>query len=230
MTYRETRWLGRDGKFRRAVLEMLRSGPMHIQEIAVRMRARVNNTCGRCREYVASGLIVRVAYGVYGLPGAVAPARVPRPRSGISVAQRFFRHVAKGPDHWMWTAGRFSKGYRHGFFCVDLRKRRYVTAKRAMYLINGYEIAPKHVVVGTCQEVLCVRPEHLAVMTLSASLRRMHRQRIELGQRRLTVQDIQDIRHARRIGEKRAIVAARYGISDNLVGDIAHRRAYRSVQ
>ncbi len=110
---------------------------------------------------------------------------------------RFFAKVDKsGPVPlvldsrcWLWTGATDAHGYPRFWL-----RGNSVTAQRAVYMLAGVDLQPDQQVINLCKNRLCVRPDHLALGTLSDAhaLRHRGRQRIgpgELAMMRMVVRD-----------------------------------------
>lgn len=82
--------------------------------------------------------------------------------------ERFWSHVVKGTECWLWTGAKYPRGY--GQFWLEGKK---VPAHRAVLILHGVDLADK-VVCHHCDIPSCVRPDHLFVGTQSDNIRDMY--------------------------------------------------------
>lgn len=75
--------------------------------------------------------------------------------------ERFWSKARKGPGCWEWTAARDKDGY--GMFAKEHRKQ--VRAHRYAFELLGHEIPGGSIVMHTCDNPSCVRPDHLRIGT-----------------------------------------------------------------
>ena len=78
----------------------------------------------------------------------------------VSSSARFWGHVAKSPDCWVWTAYRNHDGY--GRFWLNGKS---VTASRYSYELENGPIPGGLIVCHRCDTPACVRPDHLFLGT-----------------------------------------------------------------
>ena len=143
-----------------------------------------------------------------------------------TVADRFWAKVAVGrPDEcWLWLATTDRTGYGR-FRLRD--PRRYVGAHRyAYFLTQGcWPDICRH----TCDTPACCNPGHLVDGTQADNIwdaierDRLHRPKV-------TAEDVAAIRALSARGVTYKAIAARYGISFGMVGQIVTRRAWAHVR
>lgn len=81
----------------------------------------------------------------------------------MTLEERFFRHVNKTLDCWLWTAAKNSTGY--GFFKLQNPIRHGLAHRVSWELANG-SIPAKLCVLHKCDMPGCVNPAHLFLGTL----------------------------------------------------------------
>lgn len=89
---------------------------------------------------------------------------------GIKPIYRFWKHVDRSGDCWLWTGG--TNG-RYGVFAIDTPHRggKKVYAHRFAYEIEKGPIPEGLVINHLCEAKLCVRGAHLEAVTRSANAR-----------------------------------------------------------
>ena len=155
--------------------------------------------------------------------------------------ERFWSKVNKSglePSHvkglgvcWLWEARRDSRGY--GQFRIDSRT---VRAHRvSFFLSRGYWPSP--CCCHACDNPSCVRPEHLFEGTdadNAADRDRKGRGRYEYRRgdgnpnAKLTSEDVVLIRRALQSGETQRRIAARFGVSNSMIGNIKRMENWQS--
>jgi hypothetical protein len=152
-------------------------------------------------------------------------------------ASRFWSKVHKGPDCWMWAAGRSKGGY--GAFAVRGKMHR---ASRLAASLSGLHVSGSVWVLHRCDNPACVRPEHLFVGTPKDNTADMvrkcrarwgaeHKARGERHHRaKLTDAKVREIRALRSRGVPRTDVARMFGVSAAQITLVTTRRNWSHVE
>ena len=150
-------------------------------------------------------------------------------------ARRFWTYVDKSGECWNWTGGTFSG--RYGQFRAGTRK---VKAHRFAWVIAGHDLPPDMILCHRCDNVRCVRPEHLFLGTHADNAHdrdakgraaRDHAPRLpgEMNPAaRLSRVQALTIRSRIAQGERRKVLAREFGVSVSTVNAIAQRRIWQT--
>ena len=117
---------------------------------------------------------------------------------------RFWTKVDKSIDCWTWTAGKMPTGY--GMFNVNGKN---YGAHRISVVLDGRD-PTGYVVMHTCDNPSCVRPDHLIVATQKDNMIDMSKKGrshtnqargIDSGRHKLTEEEVIEIRRLYSIGD-----------------------------
>lgn len=89
--------------------------------------------------------------------------------------ERFWNHVTKTDSCWLWTGGKFSRGF-YGCFTLAAARNgsKAIPCHRYSYELHYGQIGPGMVIHHRCRNKMCVNPAHLEQVTLLVH-REMHR-------------------------------------------------------
>lgn len=154
-----------------------------------------------------------------------------RLRRGVNVGgttkERFGRKVVRGApdDCWEWPGTKNHRGY--GVIHVFGATRRVFAHRVAWEIECGRPIPPGLSVCHRCDNPACVNPAHLFLGTQAENMADMRRKgRHVLPPRKLTIDHVRAIRAST---EPYAVVAERFGISENHVWQIRAGRYWRDA-
>ena len=152
---------------------------------------------------------------------------------------RFWARVHKTEGCWLWLGPVTFDGY--GQFHLHGEHR----AHRVSARLANIEIPDGMIVMHVCDNPPCVNPEHLRVGTVgennadrdakgrTANCTRSPEYRPLRGEAngtsKLTEAKVVEIRAARLRGETTVSLAARYGVSNQVISYVANRKSWRHV-
>ena len=150
-----------------------------------------------------------------------------------TLADRFWEKADKTGDCWLWTSAIGSHGY--GIFWIGCGRSEY--AHRVAYKLAKDEIPPGLLVMHSCDNPRCVKPDHLSVGTnrdnlMDASIKgRIARGERNKGGGKLTAQSVAEIKRLLLAGEMGCWrIAKRYGVAHTTIKSIRRGRIWRHIQ
>jgi hypothetical protein len=152
------------------------------------------------------------------------------------LADRFWEKVERRgtSDCWPWVGKVTTAGY--GQISRGRNADGLVGAHRLAYELSNGTIPDGLIIRHRCDNRICVNPGHLEVGTHLDNMRdRAQRGRtaqhrgVDHPQARLTEDDVLEIRRLAAVRTPQKVIAARYGVSQRTVSDIALRRRWRHV-
>ena len=144
--------------------------------------------------------------------------------------ERFAEKYTVQPNGcWHWNSSRSSNPRANLFYF----RGRPITAYRASYIMFVGEIPDGMLVCHSCDNGLCVNPQHLWVGTYSDNnrdtvrkQRRPTRNGAAINGAKLIEQDVRQIRSSQ---ESARSLARRYGVSHSTVQDVLRRKTWAHV-
>ncbi len=138
--------------------------------------------------------------------------------------KRFFANVDKSKDCWTWL-GLTIRGYGVMFF------KKQIKAHRFSYMIFNGKLNPKKYICHTCDNKLCVNPDHLYEGTAKENSQdALKRNLIRTGEKshfaKLKKEDVLNIINSH---EKGVNLAKHYGISENHISRICNRKSWANT-
>ena len=121
---------------------------------------------------------------------------------------------------WLWSGAKDRDGYG-----VIADGKRTLGAHRVSYEMHHRPLPPGAVVMHSCDTPTCVNPAHLSVGTKRSNAADMTRK----GRRssKLTREQALAIRDRALAGERTAVLAAAFGVSDSTVRAVVSGRSWR---
>lgn len=160
----------------------------------------------------------------------------------MTAEERFWSKVQRTEHCWFWQAGKFSDGY--GAFGFE---RKLWKAHRWSYTQYVGLIPAGMVVMHSCDEPACVRPEHLSLGTPQENHRDSMRKGRTAWQRyaikpprrdqrgalnamaKLSAKDIEQIQNRYCHGEKQQKIADDYGVKQSCISKIVNRKRWEAL-
>ena len=152
------------------------------------------------------------------------------------IKERFLNHVEKTENCWIWKGTRQNKGLRYGYFFFN-KENRYVLSHRASFLIFKGEIPLEKKVLHSCDNPICVNPDHLWIGTQKDNMqdckkkgRGNHAKGEKSYQSVLTENDVRDIRSKYKFKEYSSLkIAKEYGVNKTTILSVIHRKTWKHI-
>jgi len=140
--------------------------------------------------------------------------------------------VSKQDDCWVWSGGRYETGY--GMFFMRRGSRKTFSAHRVSWQMkHGKEVPAGMLICHTCDNRLCVNPDHLYAGTHRDNNRdtiKRNRGNRKYGSNcswaKVTERDVLEIRES---NEKQTLLAKKFGISASQICHIRKGRRWGDV-
>lgn len=148
---------------------------------------------------------------------------------GRPAAERFWEKVDRsgGADAcWPWTGTILKMGYG------NFTRRSYetiLTHRFAWVLENGREIPVGMVVLHSCDNRPCCNPAHLSIGTHADNVADMVSRGRQGAKRKLTPEQVTEIRRELAAGSQQKAVAVRFGVTDNAIRKIKLRETWKAL-
>lgn len=150
--------------------------------------------------------------------------------------ERFWSYVRKTRTCWLWTGT--SRDKRYGCLFMVKPTRRYVAAHRISWELHYGPVADGMEVCHTCDNGMCVRPDHLFLGTRAENAADMaSKGRSPKGtdhgmarKARITDEMVRDIRRRAAAGETQTALGKEYGVSQHYVSRIVRGERRGHVQ
>ena len=136
---------------------------------------------------------------------------------------RFWRFVEKRDECWLWTGNTMHSGY--GNFGIGVKNSD--GAHRFSWRMHRGEIPKGMFVCHKCNVKLCVNPDHLYLGTPAKNSR--DAQEDGLLEHKLSVEKVLEIRRLSADGFSLSALAARFGVTDSMIGHIRAGRSWTHV-
>ncbi len=144
--------------------------------------------------------------------------------------ERFEEKIDKTKTCWLWTGYIGTSGY--GEFCYNGKSER---SHRVSYLIYNGEIPDGLIILHSCDNRICVNPEHLSVGTMQDNIRdRQDRGRQSKGEKqyfsKLTEKQVLEIR-AKYVPIKYSTckLASEYSVNSATIYRIITRETWKHI-
>jgi len=146
--------------------------------------------------------------------------------------RRFWSRVDRTDYCWNWTAGKLKSGY--GMFFMNGINH---PTHRVSVILDGRDPSG-YIVMHTCDNPSCVRPDHLIVATQKDNMidmsnkGRCHSNQArgeQAGKSKLTEQQVLEIRRQHNMGRTQKSLALEYGLNKTSIFDIVHRINWKHI-
>ena len=143
----------------------------------------------------------------------------------IPLTVRFWKHVDTTGSCWVWTAAR-----TNGYGAIGTTPGRTEPAHRVSWEIHYGPIPRGMHVLHQCDNRACVRPDHLFLGTNADNIAdRVEKRRRGGGVRKLTADDVREIRRLAAEGVPQAQLVKTFGVAPSVISQIVTWKAWKHV-
>jgi hypothetical protein len=147
-------------------------------------------------------------------------------QSLLKMQKHFETYFKKSYDCWLWMPRNGKKITEYG--CFTFRGKHY-KSNRASWLIYRGTIPVGMYVLHKCDVRNCVNPEHLFLGTHADNMKDMGIKCRTRGNRRLNVEQVNEIRKELDRGVTTVRLAQDYNVSPTCIWHIKHNKTWRSM-
>lgn len=152
-----------------------------------------------------------------------------------SLEERFWRHVNKDGDCWLWTA-HTSSGKGYGRLGEGGKGGKYLHAHRVSYELHNGPIPDGYVVMHQCDNPSCVNPAHLSVGTTAQNIKDAYNKGRKVtpfkagAAHHMAILDDEKVRFIRgNLHISAGVLAKQYGIARSAITAIRRRQTWKHV-
>jgi hypothetical protein len=142
------------------------------------------------------------------------------------VAERLWSHVTKGDGCWEWNGYKSPSGY--GIIATRGGGKMFERVHRVSWrLVNG-PIPIDMVILHTCDNRACVRPDHLQLGTQEENMKDMDRKQRRVSNRHGAIRKLtpEIVREIRASDDDYSVLGEKYGVHYATIADIKKRRTW----
>jgi HNH endonuclease len=157
----------------------------------------------------------------------------PLPQLTQSDIERFWKHVDKSGEHWLWKAFKSPEGYG----IIGIAKRTYIVS-RISWLIHTGEDPGDMLVLHSCDIPPCVRFEHLflgtdSVNKMDSTRKGRNKFPRNIGEEnphaRLTEAQVREIRQIYNPSVRLSVLAKKYGVTKSAIHEVTKGRVWKHI-
>jgi hypothetical protein len=142
------------------------------------------------------------------------------------LADRFWEKVDKSGECWVWLG---ATQHRYGAINLGGSTNKVLRAHRLSWEWAYGPVPPGMQVCHRCDNPPCVRPEHLFLGTMADNMADASTKRRFAPRRRLTEQQVLDIRRRHATGETQKALAREYGVWHGQISRIIRGEEWRHL-
>lgn len=158
-----------------------------------------------------------------------------RPKSLLTDEDRFMQYVEKTDTCWKWTGAIRSHSKRGGYGTFTMKDKQWISSRASYTLFKG-QIPDELFVLHSCDNRICVNPEHLSVGTHQENMndmkskgRQANQNGENHGNNKLMDCDICEILVLNSFGFTNIEIAKQFKVSDGLISMIVNKKRWAHI-